>query len=205
MTNRNQNAQKVIPYPNRGLPWQWGPGLALAGKRFDCDDDVPSGGVRLTRSVLVQADAATTWLWLCQLRRAPYSYDFIDNLGRRSPRVADPRMTHLRIGDRFMTIFTISSFEDGSSITIRGRQGQLFSDVRVTYQIEQIRENLCLLHGIVPLPPVSTAVQRLANEALAWGDLVMMRKQLRTLARLAERDFYSSVVLGRDSAIDMIR
>ena len=195
MADRNQNAKKAIPHTNRGLPWQWGPGRALAGKRFDCDDDVPSGGVRLTRSVLVQADAGTTWLWLCQLRRAPYSYDVIDNLGRRSPRVADPRMTHLTIGDRFMTIFTVSRFEDGSSITIRRRQGQLFGDVRVTYQIEPIRADLCLLHGIMPLPPAETVVSRLANNALAWGDLVMMRKQLRTLACLAERDFYSSVVL----------
>ena len=192
MADDKRIGSRPVPVSRVGLPWRWGPGRALVGKRFDCDDDVPSGGVRLTRSVLVQADAETTWLWLCQLRRAPYSYDFIDNLGRRSPSVADPRMTHLRIGDRFMTIFTIASFEDGSSITIRGHQGQLFGDVYVTYQIEPIRADLCLLHGIMPVPPASATVQRLANGALAWGDLVMMRKQLRTLARLAERDFYTA-------------
>ncbi len=44
---------------------------------------------------------------------APYSYDILDNFGRRSPRERNPELRHLEIGQRFMTIFALQSFVDG--------------------------------------------------------------------------------------------
>src|SRR5690606_21736321 len=57
------------------LPWQWGVPAVV---------DAPGGAehfdsrMRLaTRSVYTSAEPAALFLWLCQLRRAPYSYDWI--------------------------------------------------------------------------------------------------------------------------------
>ena len=58
--------------------------VALA---YGCDRFVAGPGLRAWRGVTVHASAAELWRWVCQIRAAPYSYDWVDNLGRRSPDV----------------------------------------------------------------------------------------------------------------------
>src|SRR5215472_14697898 len=53
---------------------------------FGCDGLVATPHVVAWRAVDVVASAPLLFRWVCQLRVAPYSYDLIDNLGRRSPR-----------------------------------------------------------------------------------------------------------------------
>ena len=114
--------------------------------------------------------------WLRQLRVAPYSYDILDNLGRRSPRARDPQLVHLEVGQRFMTVLTLESFADDEQITLRSK------GVAVTYAVRSegagTRLHVRVLFG-GPRP---------IARGLALGDLVMMRKQLLTLKSLAERD-----------------
>jgi hypothetical protein len=45
------------------------------------------------------------------------SYDLVENLGRRSPRTLTPGADELAVGQRFVMIFRITSFEVGREIT----------------------------------------------------------------------------------------
>jgi hypothetical protein len=141
-----------------------------------CDALRPRAGVRADRAIGIAAPSPVVFSWLCQLRVAPYSYDVLDNLGRRSPRERDPGLVHLRVGQRFMTIFTLHSFVDGEQITLRAK------GVAVTYAVcpegGGSRLHVRVLFG----------GPRLLARAVVLGDLVMMRKQLLTLKSLAERE-----------------
>jgi hypothetical protein len=54
------------------------------------------------RGVHVEAPASVVWPWVRQVRIAPYSYDWIDNLGRRSPKEL-AGLPEPRVGKRFST------------------------------------------------------------------------------------------------------
>lgn len=144
---------------------------------------------RAVRSRRTTADVDALYLWLCQLRRAPYSYDWIDNFGRRSPRVPMPDLRVVRPGDTFMTIFELVKAEPGRSVTLRmrqnGRWARIFGDVIVSYSIEDVPDGRFLVASIW-FAPIGRFLSRARRDLLVWGDAAMMRKQLQTLCRLAE-------------------
>jgi hypothetical protein len=142
------------------------------------------------RGVTVGAPPATLFRWLCQMRAAPYSYDWIDNRGRHSPRALTPGLEHLAIGQSMMRIFTIVDFTQDRHLTLRIKQGtgafSLFGDLAMTYLIvEESPERCRLLVKIMARYPrgVRGALMR---RWLPWGDLVMMRRQLLNFKALAE-------------------
>ena len=138
----------------------------------------------------VHAPPATLFRWLCQLRAAPYSYDWIDNWGRRSPRQLIPGLENLEIGQTMMTIFDLIDFEKDRHVTCRIKPrspgSRLFGDVVVSYLIipRSDRESRLLAKLRVGYPcGLRGSLMRLV---LPPGDLVMMRRQLLNLKRLAE-------------------
>ena len=170
-----------------GLPLVWGATPDEAARPYPADGLVPEP-VLMTRAVAVDAPPAVTWRWLCQIAVAPYSYDWIDNRGRRSPRELTPGADRLEVGQTMAIVFRLSSFEDGHHWTaLTGPRGErLFGPCAMTYAAEPDAAGsriVCRLAAAGGGP-----VRRSRAYALAWGDLVMMRKQLLTLSELAERD-----------------
>ena len=100
----------------------------------------------------MDAPVETLFRWLCQLRVAPYSYDWLDNRGRRSPRTLTPGLEELEVGQRFMTIFRLAEFEPGRSITVV-HDGPLFGRVVGTYEVD--------LHRPATQPAVRAAARPL--------------------------------------------
>src|SRR5271157_5808823 len=87
-----------------------------------CDELLADAPVRLHRAVTVAAPASLVFRWLCQLKLAPYSYDILDNLARTSPRELVAGTERLEVGQRFMSIFSLSSFAHDKHITLRSRR-----------------------------------------------------------------------------------
>jgi hypothetical protein len=164
----------------------WGATPAERALQLPCDELLAPTALRLHRAIWVDAPTALVFRWLCQLKLAPYSYDLIDNLCRRSPRTLVAGTERLAVGQRFMSIFRLSSFRPGEHITLRTRR------VAVTYKVRAEGAGTRLLARVVYQPLGPPALSLITGWALAVGDLVMMRKQLLTLKRLAERDARAS-------------
>ena len=162
------------------LPLVWGAIPGEHARDYPADDLVDGPVLRMTRAVGVDAPPAAVWRWICQIAVAPYSYDWLDNRGHRSPReltAGDPS-----VGDR-MQVFRVTDVEPGhqwTGVTIP----KVFGRTSVTYAVEPAGAGSRLVCRITTSQrgPLAWASSRL----LAWGDLVMMRKQLLNLKALAE-------------------
>lgn len=175
-----------------GLPWNWQATAAEVERFYGCDATAPPGAARMLRAVGVDCPPALVFDWLGNLRLAPYSYDRLDNWGRRSPRELRTDLPALAVGDQVMTMFTTVGVVPGRELTIRSHPGPgraMFGDVIVSYAVDpdpvdgagrsRLVAALRFAGGANPL-------SRARRYALAWGDLLMMRKQLLTLAGHAE-------------------
>jgi hypothetical protein len=141
----------------------------------------------MMRAVDIQAPAEVAYRWVCQLKVAPYSYDWLDNWGRRSPRRLTPGADQVAVGQSFL-IGPIVEFREGRHLTavIDPPYARLFGACSVTYAVKSTGSGSCRL--VVKLDvPCRTRWERTRAFLLAWGDLFMMRKQLLTLKKLAEK------------------
>jgi Polyketide cyclase / dehydrase and lipid transport len=165
----------------------WGSTAAEREMAFPCDRYVSEFDQELFRAIDVEAPAAIVFRWLCQLRAAPYSYDWIDNLGRRSPQTLTPGLERLAEGQRVMTIFELVEFEPGTHLTIRLRRPRFMRDLAVTYLVEPVTEwRSRLLVKMRAAYRGGLVGAWTVGALLPSGDLMMMRRQLLNLKQLAE-------------------
>ena len=177
-----------VPRPSPGIAYSWGSTEEERALDFPCDRHLPGAEDAVFRAVTVEAPPAVLFRWLCQLRAAPYSYDWIDNLGRRSPRELTPGLERLEVGQRVMTIFELVEFERDRHLTIRLRRlRHLFGEIAGTYLIVPGVDRDCrLVVKLVVRWPRVPLWGRATRLSLPLGDLVMMRRQLLNLKTLAE-------------------
>lgn len=159
---------------------RWGVTEAETRLPFACDDLVGSRpALEAWRGVTVDAPPVLVWPWVGQVRVAPYSYDWLDNLGRRSPRdlagLPEPRVGEpfTRSGGR--PLGRIVAVEPGRQLT-----GEILG-AYLSYllvPLGQSRTRL-LLKVVMDTSPVFAPL-------LSAGDLVMARRQLLNLKARAE-------------------
>lgn len=145
-----------------------------------------ASGTHLVRAIDVDADPETVYRWLCQITVAPYSYDLVDNLGRRSPATLTPGAENLRLGQRF-GIGPIVDFEPGRHITAvsAGLAARVSNGVVMSYQVVpglRARSRILVCFAL----PRPRGLDRLWHAVLGAGDLVMVHHQLHRLKRYAE-------------------
>ena len=159
---------------------RWGVTEAETRRHYGCDDFLSEPTLVAWRGVTVHADPDAVWARLRQVRLAPYSYDLVDNLGRRSPRrlvaMDDPEP-----GDPF----TRALGRDQGRVLAVDPAHELTATImgaHLSYVVEAGEPGTRLLLKVVARPRPWLA------PALSLGDLVMARKQLLTLKSLAEQD-----------------
>jgi hypothetical protein len=159
---------------------RWGVSLGEMSRRYPCDEIVPNPVMQAWRGVTVRAEPEQVWSWVKQIRVAPYSYDWIDNFGRRSPQrlssLSDPvpgkPFTVAMGGRSYGRILSVTS---GEQLTAR------IMGAVMSYVLVPAGPTTRLLLKVV------TSRGRLIAPFVSVGDLVMARRQLLNLARLAER------------------
>ena len=159
---------------------RWGVSESETLRSYPCDDFVASPTLQAWRGVRVEAPAEAVRPWVAQVRLAPYSYDWLDNRGRRSPRdlvgLPEPQ-----VGDNFTTaggreLGRIVSVDPGKQLT-----GTIMGAFMSYVLVPQERDVTRLLLKVV------MRTTRWAALGLSVGDLIMARRQLLNLKQLAER------------------
>lgn len=159
---------------------RWGVTEDEVAYRYPCDAIVTRPTLKAWRAVTVAVPPDRLWPWVTQIRIAPYSYDWVDNLGRRSPQ----QLRHLPepvVGEAFTVSVTgpvgrVLAVEPGVQFT-----GQILGAV-MSYVLVPNAGSTRLLLKIV------MARGRLLAPLVSAGDLVMARRQLLNLKHLAERE-----------------
>jgi hypothetical protein len=165
---------------------RWGVTAEETARAFPCDQFVPAPVLQLWRGVTIEAPPDRVWPWVIQIRLAPYSYDWIDNLGRRSPQdvrgLADPVP-----GEHFTTA---GGVRIGRVLAVEAQRHVTGSiaGVVISYVLDAQGDATRLLMKL------SAGRGRVVAPLVSLGDLVMARRQLLNLKRLAENA--ASPVLG---------
>jgi hypothetical protein len=148
-------------------------------RHYPCDDLVHAPTLQAWRGITVHTTPETLWPWVGQIRIAPYSYDWIDNLGRRSPQHL-MGLPEAVVGESFSTAATrrfgrILAVEPPKHLT-----GEIMG-AQISYVLVPEGQSTRLLMKLV------TAMSRWLAPGLSVGDLIMARRQLLNLKHLAER------------------
>jgi hypothetical protein len=187
MAATTDHMTRVAPWSWLSLPdvRNWGSTPEERALLFPCDRYLSPADDVVYRGITVAAPAPIVFRWLCQLRVAPYSYDWIDNFGRTSPRHLVPGLERLYVGAPVMGFFKLVEFEPDRHVTAVTTTGTF--RCAATYRVLPAGPARCRLLVKV-LAAYPAALRPLMQRLFAPADWIMMRKQLLNLKELAEGD-----------------
>lgn len=167
----------------------WGIAPSEHCLEFPCDTYQKDFSDTYFRGITIHAEPEIIFQWICQMRVAPYSYDWIDNFGRRSPQKLLPGLAQLEIGQKIMFIFDLIGFEQNKHLTFRMNKKfpKILGDTIISYQIFPKKTYGCrlLVKILVNYPKGIPRVW--LQDILSFGDLIMMRRQLINFKTLSEQ------------------
>lgn len=146
----------------------------------------------LLRCVEINASSENIFVWLKQLRIAPYSYDFIDNRFKKSPAFIIDNLPRLKVYTHFLLVFNILEFNENSFIIARFCEpinppvNLYMKDMYIEYRIVEDASNSklwCKIKGYFNANISSRGfyfIFSLANK-------IMMSRQLKNIKKLSER------------------
>ena len=146
---------------------------------YACDAFVTTPALEAWRGTSVDAPPDLVWPWVAQIRLAPYSYDWVDNLGRRSPRTL-LGLDEPVVGETFTAcagrpVGRVVAADPGRSLT------GFILGAYMTYDVVPATAGSTRL-----LLKIVMETSRPVAAVVTLGDLVMARRQLRTWKSLAE-------------------
>jgi len=172
------------------LQYSWG---MLPGEEtlpFPCDEFLDVFDGTYFRGITIHADPASVFPWLLQMRIAPYSYDWINNLGRTSPRSIMKDQPALMVGQLMMFIFNVVQFHQPYDLTLRVKPHSfgklLFGDILLSYCILPIGTHTSRLLVKIKRKFNRGPLGFLMRYFLPWANLIMHRKQLMLFKELLE-------------------
>ena len=159
------------------------------------DDLVPEARLLATRAVTIDAAPSAVFPWLRQMgfgRAGWYSYDWIDNLGRRSATSIDSRWQSVTSGDPIPAgpiAFEATVVDPPRAFVLslaRPAVGRRRIEFSLAYELRPVPEGTRLVTRV--RARVNVLAGRLVERfVLGPGDGIMMHKQLRSLAERTHR------------------
>ncbi len=146
------------------------------------------------RAISINAPVERIFPWLTQLRYAPYSYDWIDNLGRQSPQHIISDAPPLKIGDTIMLLFNVPEFKENEFLSFAlSDKAPGFIKILLKpfpfyaiYQLFRQPDNCCRLVVKIIINSRPATLNRIFIKIADFLDYIMIRKQLLNFKRLAE-------------------
>jgi hypothetical protein len=175
-------------------PWQlrWGATDAEVKRSMPGDEIVGKPSFNATRAVTIHAPAQNIYPWIVQMgvtRAGWYSYDLLDNLGRRSAESILPEHQNIQVGD------LISMSPDGKQGMwvkyFRKNKWMLWwdkkGDTTWIWEIHPQEENQFRLITRVRVKYRLFSPAILFNLLTEFFDILMMRKSMLGIKRRAEK------------------
>lgn len=176
--------------------------LSSPGFFVDSLPDISNTECReLLRHIEIGAGACDIYNWLKQLRIAPYSYDFLDNRGSKSPGYIIENLPPLKINSHFLLAFHICGFEENKFIAgrfcvpINPPVNRYMKEMFIEYRIQELGTNVilwCKIKGWFNNDIASKGFFSVFSAA----NKIMMKRQLANIKSLSEMIAEGKIKIG---------